>query len=155
MNYTLEILKDGNWITVKQDDDPEALHKLVPIWRAGGSTGHRIFKTDRKRRKDGSLAGPTFQTPKRPASGPTDARRQAEGLVEWIEKTGTKTIRVFPLGKTGMHTSNKFRLYLFSTLMGASKTYPDDRDRMKAEAAAVEAGYKIVEVSPEEWGFST
>ena len=153
--FQLEILIDGKHVPVTQDTDVVKLVNHV-LWRKANpqfwptGTGHRIFKADRKRLPSGELAGGPKASPKRPAPGVTDVLKQAKAAAEWVLKSGSKVIHVYPLGKTPSHTSNKFRLYFFSALLGIDKTFPNDSDRTKAESLAVEAGYTIIEVDPDQ-----
>ena len=157
--FQLEILIDGEHVPLCQDTDIVRLVNQV-AWRKANpnllpaavpaGTGHRIFKADRKRLKSNELAGGPRPAPKRPAPGVVDVQRQAKLAAEWILESGQKVIHVYPLGKTANHTSNQFRLYLFSALLGTAKTWPNQEDRIKSERLAVEAGYTIIEVDPEE-----
>lgn len=152
--YQLEILIDGKHVPVTQDTDVVKLVNHV-LWRKANpqfwptGTGHRIFKADRARLKSGELAGGPKPAPKRPAPGVTDVLKQAQAAAEWVLKSGSKVVHVYPLGKSPQHTSNKFRLYFFSALLGIDKSWPDNGDRIKAERLAVEAGYTIIEVDPD------
>ncbi len=157
--FQLEILIDGKYVPLTQDTDIKLLVNQVK-WRKAhpnllpaavpAGTGHRIFKVDRKRLKSGELAGGPKPAPKRPAPGVVDILRQAKLAAEWILKSGQKVIHVYPLGKSANHTSNQFRLYLFSALLGIDKTWRNDSDRIKSELLAREAGYHIIEVDPDE-----
>lgn len=157
--FQLEILIDGEHVPLCQDTDIVRLVNQV-AWRKANpnllpaavpaGNGHRIFKADRKRLKSNELAGGPRPAPKRPAPGVVDVKDQAKLAAEWVLKSGGKVIHVFPLGKTGQHTSNKFRLFFFSALLGIDKTWPDDSDRIKVERLAVKAGYTIIEVDPDE-----
>ena len=149
--FQLEILVDGDHVPVTQSEFTDLLFNQAQSAKSRDDvTGYRIFKADRKRLKSNELAGGPRPAPKRPAPGVVDVLKQAKLAAEWVLKSGGKVIHVYPLGKTGQHTSNKFRLYFFSALLGIDKTWPDDNDRIKAERLAVKAGYTIIEVDPDE-----
>ncbi len=149
--FQLEILIDGDHVPVIQSDDIVSLvNRATAAKQATGATGHRIFKADRKRLKSNELAGGPKPAPKRPAPGVVDIQRQAKLAAAWLLETKQKVIHVYPLGKTANHTSNQFRLYLFSALLGIDKTWPNQQDRIAAELLAREAGYHIIEVDLDE-----
>jgi hypothetical protein len=151
MMYQLEIQTDGQFVPVCKSGDPEKLWKRKEKERAiqFRSTGHRIFRADRKRNKNGELAGGPRGASRYANGGTPCIKYQAKQLAEHILKIKQKTIHVFPLGKTSNTLSNQFRLYLFSAILGTSKTWPCDRDRVKCEDRLTELGYTIIEVDPD------
>lgn len=155
MMYQLEIQTDGQFVPVAQSRDPDTLWKRKEKERAiqFRSTGHRIFRADRKRLKSGDLAGAPKPAGRRASPGVLDVKQQAKLAAEHIRSTKRKGVHVFPLGKGHAHTSNQFRKYLFGELTGRTG-WLDDRDRVKAEAAAERLGYIIIEVNPDDWSTS-
>jgi len=153
MIYQLELRQHAVWNQVRSSSDLSYVQKFKDAtFDRAHHTGWRIFDADRKRLKSGELAGAPKPC-RRQAPGVVDVATQAHAAAEWIIETGQKVIRVFPLGKTGSHTSNKFRGYLFIKLTGLGGFYTDN-DRWKAEQLAVKAGYTIIEVDPAEWVFT-
>jgi len=151
--YQLDIQTEGQFVRCAQSRDPEKLSKRKEKERATQfrSTGHRIFRADRKRNKNGELAGGPRGAGRYANGGTPCIKYQAKALAEHILKIKQKTIHVFPLGKTSNTLSNQFRLYLFSAVLGTSKTWPCDRDRIKCEDRLTELGYTIIEVDPDNW----
>ncbi len=156
MTYQLQLRIDDQWTTACFGEKPLALAEYAKVAkRHTTATGHRVFKADRKRLKNGELAGAPKAAPRRPAPGVRHPRDLAKDVAEHIKKTGQKTIPVFPLGKTGSHASNQFRKYLFGELTERVAQWWTDVDRVKSEAIATkEMGYTIIEVDPEEWVFT-
>jgi hypothetical protein len=155
MMYQLEIQTDGQFVPVAQSRDPDTLWKRKEKERAiqFRSTGHRIFRADRKRLKSGELAGAPKPAGRRASPGVVDVKQLASLAVTHIRNIDQKRIYVFPLGKGASHTSNQFRKYLFGELTGRTG-WLDERDRVKAEAAAERLGYSIIEVNPDDWSTS-
>ena len=156
MNYQLQLRKDDKWINVCFGEDPLKLAEYVKEAKHyAAAIGHRIFKSDRKRLKSGELAGGPKPAPRRPAPGVRHVADLAKDMADHIRKTKQKTIRVYPLGKTGSHVSNQFRKHLFGHLTGDVCSWWKDVDRVRSEAKAVkEFGYTIIEVDPEDWVFT-
>jgi hypothetical protein len=152
MMYQLEIQTDGQFVPVAQSSDPEKLWKRKEKERAiqCRSTGHRIFRADRKRLKSGELAGAPRAAARRVSPGVLDVKSQAKLAAEHLRSTDQKGVHVFPLGKGHSHTSNQFRKYLFGELTGRTG-WLDESDRVKAEAAAERLGYIIIEVDPDDY----
>jgi len=152
MMYQLDIQTDGQFVRVAQSKNPETLWKRKDKERATQfrSTGHRIFRADRKRLKSGELAGAPRAAGRRASPGVLDVKQQAKLAAEHLRSTEQKGVHVFPLGKGHAHTSNQFRKYLFGELTGRTG-WLDESDRVKAEAAAERLGYIIIEVNPDDW----
>jgi hypothetical protein len=150
--FQLEILVDGDHVPVTQSKFLDLLFNQAQSAKSRDDvTGYRIFKADRKRLKSNELAGGPKPAPKRPAPGVTDALTLGKRMgAWWRDHNDSKVIHVYPLGKTANGVSNQFRLGFFSTLIDITKGWPNESDRIKAERLAVEAGYTIIEVDPDE-----
>jgi hypothetical protein len=155
MTYQLQLRIDDQWTTACFGEKPLALAEYAKVAkRHTTAIGHRVFKADRKRLKNGELAGAPKPCRKQ-SPGVRHPRDLAKDAAEHIKKTGQKTIHVYPLGKTGSHASNQFRKYLFGELTDRVAQWWTDVDRVKSEAIAVkEFGYTIIEVDPAEWVFT-
>lgn len=154
MIYQLELRQQGAWNQVRASSDLSYVQKFKDaVFDRAHHTGWRIFDSARKRLKNGELAGAPKPASRRASPGVVDVQRQAKLAAEHIRSTKRKGVHVFPLGKGHAHTSNQFRKYLFGELTGRTG-WLDDRDRVKAEAAAERLGYIIIEVNPDDWSTS-
>lgn len=155
MTYRLDIRNDDKWVYAFEHGElalVQACRDRRPAER--GDTGHRIYKSDRKRLKNScELAGAPRAASRRASPGVLDVKQQAKLAAEHLHSTEQKGVHVYPLGKGHAHTSNQFRKFLFCYLTGRTGWF-DESDRIKAEAAAERLGYIIIEVNPNDWSTS-
>ena len=73
---------------------------------------------------------------------------QAKMYAQRIKKASIKTLTLYPIKKSGRATQNEFRQGLFAELLGLRLYYYTAKE---LTVKAVEAGYQITEVDPDDF----